>query len=237
MFYAIDEGTGAKVYAKKAVNMHTSFYCPCCKEPVIIKNGMEKATHFAHRSKSHCDTYYSSSNVMSEWHRNWQERFPEECREVVITKGNEKHIADICYNRYVVEFQHSSLSPEDFIERTKFYVKCGYKVIWIFDFSEECSTETSYGEFKLQEYDEGKWMWKNPKRTFSNFNPCFDYWRNNVMLMFEDDCENIRKITWCIHKFDEQKSCYINSYSRFCTYKSKIWDKEELIKAILKKKD
>ena len=38
---------------------------------------------------------------------------------------------------YVIEFQHSPITAEEFNVRNQFYLTYGKKVIWIFDLSEE----------------------------------------------------------------------------------------------------
>lgn len=67
---------------------------------------------------------------MSEWHRNWQNRFPESTREVVIEYKGESHRADILTGGYVIEFQHSPITSTEFERRNLFYTKAGYKVTY-----------------------------------------------------------------------------------------------------------
>lgn len=71
---------------------------------------------------------------MSEWHKNWQLLFPKECREKMLKRGNVKHIADVLINNYVIEFQHTKIELDEFLDRNKFYTSFGYKLIWIFDY-------------------------------------------------------------------------------------------------------
>lgn len=75
--------------------------------------------------------------------------------------GDEKHIADILINDYIVEFQHSSISLNDFEARNSFYSSCGYKVIWVFDLEEEFSSEKIYKYYGSNEYS-----WSYPKKLF-----------------------------------------------------------------------
>jgi len=63
---------------------------------------------------------------MTEWHWRWQEEVPEYCREFTIGP----HRADIlAIPGFVVELQHSSISPEEIAERERFY----QKMVWVFD--------------------------------------------------------------------------------------------------------
>ncbi len=57
------------------------YFCPCCGKNVRIRNGKVNVPHFAHISLDDCDDF---THDMSQWHRDWQNRFPEENREVII---------------------------------------------------------------------------------------------------------------------------------------------------------
>lgn len=59
----------------------TQYYCPICHKEIVIKNGTINVPHFAHKSLDECDTF---SYDMTEWHRNWQNKFPKENQEIVI---------------------------------------------------------------------------------------------------------------------------------------------------------
>lgn len=114
-------------------SINESYYCPECDEKLIVKkSGLKRKQHFAHKPNSVCvENKYDS---MCEWHLNWQERFPEENREVVlINSSGKKHIADVLYNNIEIEFQHSGMPFERFEDRNDFYHQLGYRVIWIFD--------------------------------------------------------------------------------------------------------
>jgi hypothetical protein len=73
---------------------------------------------------------------MSDWHRGWQEKFPEECQEIVLENNEIKHRADVLINNTVIEFQHSRITHEEILERNKFYLSCGHPVVWVFDANE-----------------------------------------------------------------------------------------------------
>ena len=100
-----------------------------CGEQALSKCGSQKAWHWAHAGKRHCDPWWENE---TDWHRYWKNLFPEETREVVhydeVT--GEKHIADIKTGRgMVIEFQHSAMSPEELASREVFYGN----MIWIVD--------------------------------------------------------------------------------------------------------
>ena len=134
MFTAYDEN-GNKVSISRA-EKGKSYFCPICHEQLSVKKGKIKIPHFSHKPDSSCVEDWGD---MSEWHLAWQEKFPEECREIVLKKGDEVHRADVCIEekKLVIEFQHSPISCEDFNRRNQFYTDCGYRLVWVFDAAEK----------------------------------------------------------------------------------------------------
>lgn len=102
--------------------------CPGCQRPMIAKCGQIKVPHWAHSGKRVCDPWWENE---TEWHRHWKGLFPKDWQEVVqLAEGGEKHIADIKTDQgYVIEFQHSSIKPEERQARENFYKD----MIWIVD--------------------------------------------------------------------------------------------------------
>ena len=101
------------------------YYCPVCGNQVIPRQGEVNSWHFAHVTSCMDDWKYD----MSEWHRGWQSRFPENVREIVVEHRGECHRADILMGGYVIEFQHSPISAGEFELRTKFYTRAGYRPV------------------------------------------------------------------------------------------------------------
>ena len=102
-------------------------YCPYCKQQLIPKCGMIKVWHWAHKANYDCDSWSEGETI---WHINWKKVVkPENC-EVIITRGNKTHRADIV-NRLgrVIELQHSSISLKKILERQDFYKF----IYWLFD--------------------------------------------------------------------------------------------------------
>lgn len=154
MFFANDIN-GIKTYIDDAT-IGQLFFCPVCNGKMIQKRGDINAHHFAHISNNECDPWYTEKK--SKWHRRMQDHFDRSTQEVVIRNDlhTEYHIADVVLQsnavKYVVEFQHSAISQRDFIERSFFYLKCGYNVIWIFDFC-ECKNKPKKIFIESIEYD------------------------------------------------------------------------------------
>lgn len=182
------------------------YFCPCCGSKMVLKMGDIKTHHFAHHSVNVCkDSWHYD---MSEWHFNWQNMFPKECQEVVKVFDGEKHRADVLIEKHkiVFEFQHSPLAPEEFSERNDFYNKLGYKVIWIFDVEEQYQNEL------IDNYDNNKWSWKRPRRTFNYFN-C----KNKMVelyLQLSNEEPYLVKVIWCAK--DDGMSRFITDGNDYC---------------------
>lgn len=115
MFWALNENEKVRAIPNiKAV-------CPICKGQVIPKCGRIKIWHWAHQNNFECDSW---SEPESEWHINWKNEFPKEQQE--FTMG--AHRADIrTSDRWIIELQNSSISPEEIIERENYYKR----MIWL----------------------------------------------------------------------------------------------------------
>ena len=115
------------------------YYCPCCNSMLVQKKGKIMVWHYAHKSLVDCVGYYDNKG---EWHRKMQELFPEKNREIFHKFSNRKHIYDIFTdNKRIIEFQHSHISVDDFISRTKDYsfvsiYNQAKMPIWVFDYTE-----------------------------------------------------------------------------------------------------
>ncbi len=132
MFYA-NNTLGQKIHIDDA-ETGLSYFCPACRGAMIQKRGNINAHHFAHKSGKECDPWYAGK--LSPWHMKMQRQFDKSAQEIVIWNQahTEYHVADIVLQtneeKFVVEFQHSPISQKEFISRTKFYLECGYTVIW-----------------------------------------------------------------------------------------------------------
>lgn len=192
------------------------YFCPICHGKLRIKDGQINAKHFAHVSLQDCDDFTAD---MSEWHRNWQGQFPEKNREVVLLHNEEKHRADVLACGYVIEFQQSPISIEEFDRRNAFYTGAGYKVVWIFDCRIECDCGQMecYDEWHKKNDNGGKWKWKNPRRFMRNFVPQEE---KNIIVFFQiadadfnNDGEHfyLERVIWAIEEDGE------SNFRRFMT--------------------
>jgi hypothetical protein len=103
--------------------------CSCCSKPVIAKCGIRKIWHWAHKSKTDCDSWWEPE---TEWHRTWKNNYPADWQEISLLdkRTGEKHIADIrSVHNLVIEFQHSYIDPQERTSREQFYKN----MVWVVD--------------------------------------------------------------------------------------------------------
>ena len=160
MQYGIDKD-GIRTHIEE-IDDRKNYYCPCCKTVLVPKRGEINVWHFAHKSLANCVSYYDNKG---EWHREMQDLFPKENREIYNTEfGN--HFFDVLTNKgTIVEFQHSSISSSEFDQRSLDYWdhSCAHdtnKPIWVFDFVDRFfSVKYSNGNFRT-------FRWFRPSKIF-----------------------------------------------------------------------
>lgn len=94
--------------------------CPICRTAVIAKCGSRRIHHWAHEGIKNCDSWKESE---TQWHRDWKNKFPADWREYIQhDDSGEKHIADVrTAHGLVLEFQHSSIHPNEREARERFH--------------------------------------------------------------------------------------------------------------------
>ncbi|MDX0409909.1 CoiA-like domain protein [Sinorhizobium medicae] len=102
--------------------------CPTCGATMVAKCGPRVIHHWAHASRHDCDPWWENE---TEWHRDWKNLFPAECREQTRTAPDgEIHRADIVTSTgIVIEVQHSAMTDAERQSREAFY----QNLIWIVD--------------------------------------------------------------------------------------------------------
>lgn len=102
--------------------------CPTCGAAMIAKCGPRIIHHWAHASRSDCDPWWENE---TQWHRDWKNLFPEECREQTrIAPDGEIHRADIVTpTGIVIEIQRSPMTDSERRSREDFY----QNLVWIVD--------------------------------------------------------------------------------------------------------
>lgn len=186
MFFA-NSIHGEKTYIDNAV-AGQCYICPACGSALIQKLGNVNAHHFAHKAGKECDPWYTGK--LSPWHKKMQNIFNKNLQEVVVWNEDhtEFHVADIALQtekeKYIIEFQHSTISQKEFISRSGFYINCGYKVIWVFDFCESnhpkkiLISDDKYGN------DIVRFVWPGKDRVRFLDNIDFREWSNCLYVFF-----------------------------------------------------
>lgn len=98
------------------------------KHLLISCTGTHNRWHFRHACSD------DIMNPLSDWHREWQERFDDEKLEV--NYPTIKRRADIVEHNYIIEIQHSSISKDEVDHRNADYGSIGKDVLWVIDGSD-----------------------------------------------------------------------------------------------------
>lgn len=122
-------------------------FCPSCNSLCIAKCGDIKIWHWAHKS----DVCSFKTEPETDWHLQWKEKALSYGCDIEVVIGNNRADATI-HNDTVYEFQHSTMSLKEIINRTVSYSNLGYKVIWIFDY--------------IDKYDKGDIIYYNKKKPY-----------------------------------------------------------------------
>lgn len=115
-----------------------TFYCPSCKEIVLLKIGNHRIPHFAHLKKMECDSF---SEGESPYHKEGKVKLCEWLKGQGYSPQLEPYFVNIKQRpdvfvsfenlKYTIEFQCSKVDFNKFKERTDNYIRNGYKPIWI----------------------------------------------------------------------------------------------------------
>ena len=190
MFYANDKDN--KRTSAWSANRDIPFFCPVCKSPVVLRDGLTNAPHFAHRAGTCTDTWHYD---MSEWHRKMQSFFPESMQEVVVTHDGETHRADILYKNTVIEFQHSTISKNEFERRNDFFESLGYRIAWVFDVNDQRLNDQL---IFYSEENPNLMKWSHAPKIFENCQSLYDKNRHFSIWLFWDveGLDTFAKVTW-----------------------------------------
>ncbi|WP_169823187.1 competence protein CoiA [Anaerobacillus alkalilacustris] len=114
------------------------FYCPVCKQEVVLKLGTKLSWHFAHKKNSRCHEELEGETV---YHINGKKLLYEWLKiqgfdvhlEAYIKEAKQRPdlLVHIEKNTFAIEFQCAKISPELFLKRTNTYRTYNYIPIWI----------------------------------------------------------------------------------------------------------
>lgn len=102
--------------------------CPVHGHTMVARCGDLRTWHWAHTGSLSCDPWWENE---TEWHRAWKGLFPDDWQEYVHhAEDGERHIADVKTREgWVLEFQHSHITPQERQSREAFY----QSLIWVVD--------------------------------------------------------------------------------------------------------
>jgi hypothetical protein len=126
------ECRGALVVARNA-DRDDTYRCPECKLPVILKRGRVHIAHFAHQPGSLCAYGEGESESHRQMKMSLFEMFASVELEVSVVAGRRADavVSSEEGTRFVVEFQASSISVEEWEERTRDYASGAVPVLWV----------------------------------------------------------------------------------------------------------
>ncbi len=129
--------SGVVKLAKDVNKNDGPFYCTFCDEEMILRKGMVKVPHFAHKKGSNCP--YSTGETFEHEKAKLDLLLSAKKMDIkanVEVKISEHVRADVLLDfgdrKVAVEFQKSGMSVEQCQERLKNYRETGIPVIWIF---------------------------------------------------------------------------------------------------------
>lgn len=178
MKYSLLEGARVEATPK------ASGVCSFCGSQTVAKCGNHVVWHWAHKRLDNCDPWWETETA---WHRDWKNMFPTEWQEVVLqASSGERHIADVrTPSGMVIEFQRSTIHPEEVIARQNYY----QNMIWVID-----GTRTEFDRYnfrmglsKVSENGLASFSWHSRSKLFArwwvskpvfiDFGPDFGIWR------------------------------------------------------------
>lgn len=138
MLTSLQKTSGRKVLAHDVTKADGPFMCPKCAEETILKKGMIKVHHFAHKPPINCE--YGQGE--SEEHRRCKNEIYEHlCRLGGAICELEKDLGSVVPDIFIdfgenkgkvaIEVQISALTMQQIIHRTKEYCKKGIFILWI----------------------------------------------------------------------------------------------------------
>jgi hypothetical protein len=98
---------------------------------LVCKNNNELIKYESIKKKSHFK--HKNSNGMTEWHKNWQNKFD------IVEEHIGNRIADAIVHDNVIEFQHSYISIDEVKQRGIDYLAYNKKLNWIIDCNDSIS--------------------------------------------------------------------------------------------------
>lgn len=127
------EGTHSRESLKN-IRKQRQFFCPACRQRVILKIGETMTPHFAHQREARCIAHFSEGESSRHLAGKKQlltlfQRFGQAQLEQYIPTIQQR--PDIFIAPYAIEFQCSPLSQTSFEQRNQGYASMNLTPIWI----------------------------------------------------------------------------------------------------------
>jgi len=127
--------TGQRIYPQDYTdNLKGKIVCKNGHSLIFVKNKWG-TQFFKHKNEKDIAPNFTP---MTEWHNEWQNSFPEECRECKITGPDTVKsfrradvLIEVGINKKTLEFQHSHINKKDVEDRVSDHQKCGCDLIWL----------------------------------------------------------------------------------------------------------
>lgn len=147
MLTAIQRNNKVKINAFEAERVNAPFNCPACNCEVILKKGLKKVHHFAHKPPVTCDYGKGETEI----HRRGKKAIFDLLKE----RGGyseleiEKFLASVIPDVFVrykglsvaVELQKSNIGLEHIIYKTEYYTNQNIHVLWLVPYNKKLQEE------------------------------------------------------------------------------------------------
>lgn len=170
------------------------FYCPACKNKVILKQGSIKRPHFAHLNVSDCETFSENESLL---HLESKYLLEKTGRELGWNCTLEKVFSNISQRAdlfiqsgdqsLAIEFQQSPISDEEIFKRNSGYERIGLPFVWLLG--------PNYPINKLKEHTAAKFS----DRSGHIF--CFDA-KDNIRILKDFKKRDFLSLSFQIAKLD-----------------------------------
>lgn len=147
MLCGIRASDNQKVFARDSEKLEGPFACPKCKYELVLKKGLIKVHHFAHKPPSSC--LYGAGET--EAHRSCKETIYLELKKLgfVTDLDVEANLVSVVADIYckinnvpvAIEIQRSNLSVNEIITRTIKYERLGISVLWLALYNDKLKEE------------------------------------------------------------------------------------------------
>ena len=179
---------------------------------LVCKNNNELIKYESIKRKSHFR--HKNSNGMTEWHKNWQNKFN------IIEEHIGNRIADAIVHDNVIEFQHSYISIDEVKQRGIDYLSYNKKLNWIIDCNDSISIYEK-GDIYLIKFIKDTWKYEHfisNEFIFLNI--------NNRLFKINPSLVKSNMIDVREYKLDDE---FIDSL----TNNIDIWDNSDIIQCVL----